>query len=92
MNGVQFFDRLTLFFMPVKYHPQVSYVKRVKTWRMVMFTMFQVIFVQAFTGKFTFKIISYSLIFPDKGTYELAMPVTLSHKFSQIPKYTRRCS
>ncbi len=42
MQGVQFFDRLTLFLMPVKYHPQVSYVKRVKTWRMVMFTLFQV--------------------------------------------------
>ena len=41
MNGVQFFDRLTLCFMPVKHHPSVSYVKKVKTWRMVMFTMFQ---------------------------------------------------
>merc|ERR1719427_1074045 len=41
MNGVQFFDRLTLCFMPVKHHPSVSYVKKVKTWRMVMFTVFQ---------------------------------------------------
>jgi len=41
MNGVQFFDRLTLCFMPVKHHPNVSYVKKVKTWRMVLFTMFQ---------------------------------------------------
>merc|ERR1719431_1129706 len=41
MNGVQFFDRLTLCFMPVKHHPNVSYVKKVKTWRMVMFTIFQ---------------------------------------------------
>eukprot|EP00092_Neocalanus_flemingeri_P029142 GFUD01031630.1.p1 GENE.GFUD01031630.1~~GFUD01031630.1.p1 ORF type:complete len:1420 (+),score=451.00 GFUD01031630.1:163-4422(+) len=41
MNGVQFFDRLTLCFMPVKHHPNVSYVKKVKTWRMVMFTVFQ---------------------------------------------------
>jgi len=41
MNGVQFFDRLALCFMPVKHHPNVSYVKKVKTWRMVMFTMFQ---------------------------------------------------
>jgi solute carrier family 4 (anion exchanger), member 2 len=24
MNGVQFFDRLILFLMPVKHHPQVS--------------------------------------------------------------------
>eukprot|EP00091_Calanus_sinicus_P005835 TRINITY_DN16369_c1_g1_i1.p1 TRINITY_DN16369_c1_g1~~TRINITY_DN16369_c1_g1_i1.p1 ORF type:complete len:103 (-),score=22.41 TRINITY_DN16369_c1_g1_i1:464-745(-) len=41
MNGVQFFDRLTLCFMPVKHHPNVSYVKKVKTWRMVLFTVFQ---------------------------------------------------
>merc|ERR1719481_1188256 len=41
MNGVQFFDRLALCFMPVKHHPNVSYVKRVPTWRMFMFTGFQ---------------------------------------------------
>ena len=29
MNGVQLFDRIHLFLMPVKHHPQVSYVKRV---------------------------------------------------------------
>lgn len=43
MNGVQFFDRLTLFIKPVKYHPNVSYVKRVPTWRMVLFTVFQIL-------------------------------------------------
>merc|ERR1719219_226929 len=41
MNGVQFFDRLSLCFMPVKHHPQVSYVQQVKTWRMVLFTVLQ---------------------------------------------------
>jgi len=41
MNGVQFFDRLRLAVMPVKHHPQVSYVKRVKTWRMLMYTGLQ---------------------------------------------------
>merc|ERR1719427_2618552 len=41
MNGVQFFDRLKLFVIPVKYHPSVSYVKKVETWRMVMFTVLQ---------------------------------------------------
>ena len=29
INGIQFFDRLTLFFVPVKHHPRVSYVRRV---------------------------------------------------------------
>ena len=33
MNGVQFFDRVSLCFMPVKHHPPVSYVQNVKTWR-----------------------------------------------------------
>merc|ERR1719356_332907 len=41
MNGVQFFDRLSLMFMPIKPHPNVSYVKKVKTWRLHMYTIFQ---------------------------------------------------
>jgi solute carrier family 4 anion exchanger 2 len=42
MNGVQFFDRLVLFVKPVKHHPNVSYVKLVRRWRMVLFTCFQI--------------------------------------------------
>merc|ERR1712130_954351 len=41
MNGVQFFDRVGLCFMPVKHHPPVSYVQNVKTWRMILFTVLQ---------------------------------------------------
>ena len=41
MNGVQFFDRVFLCFMPRKHHPNVSYVQSVKTWRMVLFTLLQ---------------------------------------------------
>jgi len=41
MNGVQFFDRFSLMFMPIKHHPNVSYVKKVKTWRLHMYTIFQ---------------------------------------------------
>ena len=41
MNGVQFFDRVALCFMPVKHHPNVSYVQHVKTLRMVLFTVMQ---------------------------------------------------
>ncbi len=29
INGIQFFDRLSLMFVPVKHHPHVSYVRRV---------------------------------------------------------------
>jgi hypothetical protein len=30
-NGIQFFERLKLFFMPVKHHPQAAYVRKVST-------------------------------------------------------------
>lgn len=29
IDGIQFFDRIKLFFMPVKHHPQASYVRKV---------------------------------------------------------------
>ncbi|XP_044763391.1 anion exchange protein 3 isoform X2 [Coccinella septempunctata] len=38
IDGIQFFDRMKLFFMPVKHHPQASYVRRVKTHKMHIFT------------------------------------------------------
>ena len=41
MNGIQFFDRVKLCLMPVKHHPSVTYVTKVKTWRMVLFTVLQ---------------------------------------------------
>ncbi|XP_065160163.1 band 3 anion transport protein isoform X3 [Atheta coriaria] len=40
-DGIQFFDRMKLFFMPVKHHPQASYVRRVKTIKMHLFTFVQ---------------------------------------------------
>jgi len=43
MNGIQFFDRLKLFIMPTKHHPSVSYVKKMKTWRMHLFTFLQLL-------------------------------------------------
>jgi len=42
INGIQLFDRLSLVFMPVKHHPSVSYVRKVKTWRMHAFTLVQI--------------------------------------------------
>ena len=41
MNGIQWYDRVLLCLMPVKHHPSVTYVKKVKTWRMVLFTFLQ---------------------------------------------------
>jgi solute carrier family 4 anion exchanger 2 len=43
MNGIQFFDRFYLLLMPVKHHPRVNYVRRVKTWKMHLFTGVQCI-------------------------------------------------
>jgi len=43
MNGVQFFDRIFLTLKPVKHHPPVSYVQKVRTWRMVLFTVLQAV-------------------------------------------------
>ena len=43
MAGIQFLDRLILVFMPVKHHPNVPYVKKVKTWKMHTFTGVQFI-------------------------------------------------
>ena len=43
INGIQFFDRLALCFMPTKHHPNVSYVQKVRTWRMVLFTVLQAV-------------------------------------------------
>ncbi|XP_065359044.1 anion exchange protein 3 isoform X2 [Calliphora vicina] len=43
MSGVQFFERIRLFFMPVKHYPPTPYVKRVPTWKMHLFTFVQVL-------------------------------------------------
>ncbi|KAL1517283.1 hypothetical protein ABEB36_001068 [Hypothenemus hampei] len=40
-DGIQLFDRLRLFFMPVKHHPQASYVRKVRTIKMHIFTCVQ---------------------------------------------------
>lgn len=41
MSGIQFFERIKLLFMPVKHHPDVGYVRRVRTWKMNLFTCIQ---------------------------------------------------
>lgn len=41
IDGIQFFDRIKLFFMPVKHHPQACYVRKVKTGKMHLFTLIQ---------------------------------------------------
>ncbi|XP_059167054.1 anion exchange protein 3-like isoform X2 [Physella acuta] len=41
LNGVQMFERIKLLFMPVKYHPSVVYVRKVRTSQMHKFTLIQ---------------------------------------------------
>uniref|UniRef100_A0A8C9I3E1 Anion exchange protein n=1 Tax=Piliocolobus tephrosceles TaxID=591936 RepID=A0A8C9I3E1_9PRIM len=43
LSGIQLFDRILLLLKPSKYHPDVPYIKRVKTWRMHLFTGIQII-------------------------------------------------
>lgn len=43
LSGIQLFDRILLLLKPPKYHPDVPFVKRVKTWRMHLFTGIQII-------------------------------------------------
>ena len=38
LNGLQFFDRFLLFFMPKKYQPDVPYLRKVELWRVHLFT------------------------------------------------------
>uniref|UniRef100_A0A8C2W548 Anion exchange protein n=1 Tax=Chinchilla lanigera TaxID=34839 RepID=A0A8C2W548_CHILA len=42
LSGIQLFDRLLLLLKPAKYHPDVPFVKRVRTWRMHLFTTIQI--------------------------------------------------
>ncbi|XP_032090911.1 band 3 anion transport protein isoform X2 [Thamnophis elegans] len=43
LNGIQLYDRILLLLKPPKYHPDVSYVTKVKTWRMHIFTFTQML-------------------------------------------------
>ncbi|XP_007425400.1 band 3 anion transport protein [Python bivittatus] len=43
LNGIQLYDRILLMLKPPKYHPDVSYVTKVKTWRMHIFTLTQML-------------------------------------------------
>ncbi|KAF4092902.1 hypothetical protein AMELA_G00026160 [Ameiurus melas] len=43
LSGVQMWDRIQLFFVPKKYHPSKPYATQVKTWRMHLFTLIQLV-------------------------------------------------
>ncbi|XP_060637112.2 band 3 anion transport protein isoform X3 [Anolis sagrei] len=42
LNGIQLYDRILLMLKPPKYHPDEAFVRKVKTWRMHIFTLTQI--------------------------------------------------
>ena len=42
LNGLQLVDRLSLFFMPKKYQPDLPYLRRVPILKVHLFTLIQV--------------------------------------------------
>ncbi|XP_040186468.1 band 3 anion transport protein isoform X2 [Rana temporaria] len=61
LNGIQLFDRIMLTLKPPKYHPKESYVTRVKTWRMHVFTLIQML---CLVGLFAVMLTPASLALP----------------------------
>ncbi|XP_007953417.2 band 3 anion transport protein [Orycteropus afer afer] len=72
LSGIQLFDRILLLFKPPKYHPDVPYVKRVKTWRMHLFTGIQIL---CLVGLWAVKVTKASLALP----FILILTVPLRH-------------
>ncbi|XP_054988342.1 band 3 anion transport protein [Sorex araneus] len=63
LSGIQLFDRILLLFKPPKHHPDVPYVKRVKTWRMHLFTAIQIVCLAVLWAAKTFPATSLALPF-----------------------------
>ena len=62
LNGMQFFDRLLILFMPAKYQPDYKYLRYVNTRRVHLFTIIQLI---STTGLYVIKFIdSVAILFP----------------------------
>uniref|UniRef100_A0A4W4FK75 Anion exchange protein n=1 Tax=Electrophorus electricus TaxID=8005 RepID=A0A4W4FK75_ELEEL len=43
LTGIQLYERITLMVTPAKHHPDHTYVAKVKTWRMNLFTIIQLL-------------------------------------------------
>ncbi|XP_049540946.1 anion exchange protein 3 isoform X1 [Anopheles darlingi] len=77
MSGVQFFERLRLYLVPVKHYPQVPFVRRVPTWKMHLFTLVQVL---ALSMLWAVKSSPFSLALP----FFLIMMVPTRHMLEKI--------
>ncbi|CAH1133077.1 unnamed protein product [Ceutorhynchus assimilis] len=80
IDGIQLFDRLRLFFMPVKHHPQACYVRKVRTMKMHIFTFVQMMcLIMLWVVKST----KASLAFPFFLILMVPVRDQLKHIFSQ---------
>ncbi|XP_067825124.1 anion exchange protein 2-like isoform X2 [Heptranchias perlo] len=50
LNGIQLFDRILLMLIPPKYHPDCVYVRKVRTVRMHIFTLIQILCIAILWG------------------------------------------
>ena len=82
LNGIQFFDRILLFFMPKKYQPDVPYLRKVKLSRVHMFTGVQL---ASLAGLWIIKDIKQtSILFPIMLVVMMAVRKALDWVFSKV--------
>nr|NP_996033.1 anion exchanger 2, isoform K [Drosophila melanogaster]AAS65046.1 anion exchanger 2, isoform K [Drosophila melanogaster] len=79
MSGVQLFERIRLYFMPVKHYPPTSYVKRLRPWKLHLFTTIQVL---CLVLLWSVKSSQFSLAFP----FFLIMMVPIRQNLTKLYK------
>lgn len=79
--GIQFFERLKLFFMPVKHHSSAPYVRRVATFKMHLYTLIQLLCLVAL---WVVKSTQLSLAFPFFLLLMVPLRAQLSRVFTPI--------
>ena len=86
LNGLQMFDRLCLFFMPKKYQPDLTYLRRVPISRVHLFTTIQIL---SLAGLWIVKDIkSISILFPIMVSFiQISLLNTLSIKAIHLHSY-----
>ncbi|XP_044734165.1 anion exchange protein 3 isoform X2 [Chrysoperla carnea] len=79
-NGIQFFERMQLFFMPVKHHPNAAYVRRVPTYKIHLFTFIQLL---CLAMLWIVKSTKASLAFPFFLLLMLPLRAQMKHMFTE---------
>ena len=86
LNGLQMFDRICLFFMPQKYQPDLTYLRRVPLSRVNLFTLIQL---ASLTGLWIVKDIKdISILFPIMVSIILPLRLQLGEA-KGIPRYAK---